>query len=629
MSTLADKLTMCADGTEAPLYVDDVFSTYLYTGNGSTQAITNGIDLVGEGGLVWTKQRSGSADNILYDTQRGNFYLRTDSTTAQGSSNSFTPNSDGFTWNNNNGLNNADTQTYTSWTFRKAPRFFDVVTYTGNGGTKVISHFLGSIPGMIIVKRTDTVGDWPAYHRSVLAKCGFLNTTGSFVSAQRFSSVTATDFTINVSTADCNANGGTYVAYLFAHDTTSDGLIQCGSCAGDTGTVVNLGWEPQWVLVKRSSTSGDGWTIHDNMRGMSVSGSARLWANVAEAESVNTSSYVTPTATGFTLNVGNPGTTYIYLAIRRPNKPPESGSEVYNAIARTGTGVAATITGVGFAQDLIIPATRPAAARYKTYVWDRLRGVDKTLATDAINGETSYTLQTSFNMGGFSLTNDAGREGINSSSVAAIFWNFRRAPGFFDVVCYTGAVSTVNHNLGVVPELIIVKSRFTIGSWMVDHKDFGTGMYAFFNTNGAEIGPDSTIWNSTKPTSTVFSTGTSALTNGSGRTYVAYLFATLPGISKVDSYIGNGSNQIINCGFAAGARFILIKRTDLTGDWYVWDTTRGIVAANDPHLSLNTTAAEATNDDSIDPASSGFIVNQVAATNINVLNGNYIFLAIA
>ena len=100
-------------------------------------------------------------------------------------------------------------------------------------------------------------------------------------------------------------------------------------------------------------------------------------------------------------------------------------------------------------------------------------------------------------------------------------------------------------------------------------------------------------------------------------------------MSKVGSYTGNGTNQTINCGFTAGARFVLIKRTDSTGDWYVWDTARGIVTANDPRLSLNTTAAEVTTDDSVDPASTGFIVNQLASTNINVTSATYIFLAIA
>lgn len=117
--------------------------------------------------------------------------------------------------------------------------------------------------------------------------------------------------------------------------------------------------------------------------------------------------------------------------------------------------------------------------------------------------------------------------------------------------------------------------------------------------------------------------------NQSGQTYIAYLFASKAGVSKVGSYTGNGTSQTIDCGFTTGARFILIKRTDSTGDWYVWDTARGIVAANDPHLSLNTTAAEVTTNDSVDPASVGFIVNQVAATNINVSSASYIFMAIS
>jgi len=107
------------------------------------------------------------------------------------------------------------------------------------------------------------------------------------------------------------------------------------------------------------------------------------------------------------------------------------------------------------------------------------------------------------------------------------------------------------------------------------------------------------------------------------------LFASCPGVSKVGSYTGNGTSQTINCAFTSGARFVMIKRTDSTGDWYVWDTARGIVPANDPYLLLNSTASEVTTNDSVDADSTGFIVNQVAATNINVNAATYIYLAIA
>jgi hypothetical protein len=117
--------------------------------------------------------------------------------------------------------------------------------------------------------------------------------------------------------------------------------------------------------------------------------------------------------------------------------------------------------------------------------------------------------------------------------------------------------------------------------------------------------------------------------DNNGKANVAYLFASCPGVSKVFSYTGNGSSQTINCAFTAGARLVLIKRTDSTGDWYIWDSARGIVSGNDPHLSLNTTSAEVTSNDSIDPDSSGFVVNQLSATNINVSSATYIGIAIA
>ena len=112
--------------------------------------------------------------------------------------------------------------------------------------------------------------------------------------------------------------------------------------------------------------------------------------------------------------------------------------------------------------------------------------------------------------------------------------------------------------------------------------------------------------------------------------WIAYLFATLAGISKVGSYTGNAGYAVnVNCGFSNGARFILIKRTDSTGDWYVWDSARGIVAGNDSYLLLNSAAAQVTNTDYIDPLSSGFTVTASAPAGLNAGGGTYIFLAIA
>jgi len=115
--------------------------------------------------------------------------------------------------------------------------------------------------------------------------------------------------------------------------------------------------------------------------------------------------------------------------------------------------------------------------------------------------------------------------------------------------------------------------------------------------------------------------------NAGANSYVAYLFATKAGISKVGNYTGTGTTLAIDCGFTTGARFILIKRTNATGDWYVWDTVRGIIAGNDPYLLLNSTAAEVTSTDYIDPVSTGFELSSTAPAAINANGGSFIYLA--
>ena len=171
--TSAKKLLEAAAGNAggAGLDVAEVFRTFLYTGNASTQTITNGIDLSGEGGLVWIKGRTGSAKyNTLTDSERGDGKsLFTEFTNAEVSSSpaNVAFNSSGFSINSNQQNLNGNGEDICSWTFRKAKKFFDVVTYTGNGSNRAIAHNLGSVPGMIIVKQTDGTTIWPVYHRGV------------------------------------------------------------------------------------------------------------------------------------------------------------------------------------------------------------------------------------------------------------------------------------------------------------------------------------------------------------------------------------------------------------------------------------------------------------------------------
>lgn len=637
-------LLLATSGGEAQAagdgYVDDVFSAYVRTGTGADVTVNTNIDMT-KGYMLWTKGRSGATDHAIYDSARGvTFDLASNLTSAQ------TTQSTGLKSVSGTGHTigslekmNTNTATYVDWVFRKSPKFFDVVTYTGNGASnRALSHQLNADVGMVMVKATSATGDWRVFHRSATGDLALNTNAAQTASKANIPSTTSSTFTVNGS---ANTSGVQYVAYLFAHDPSADGIIQCGSYVGNgstDGPDINLGWEPQFILYKASSTTGD-WGIHDTMRGLGAASSSttgtgnRLEPNTSDAET-GSSAFASLTATGFNIqgttvaDINGSGQTYIYLAIRRPNKPPTSGTQVYNAIARTGTGAAATVTGVGFAPDMVQIQARTGDSALNPPFIDRLRGGLKYLVSTTGGGEQVLG-ESAFGptMDGITL---GGDNETNRSTATYINHFFKRAKGFFDIVCDTGTgvAHGITHGLSVAPEFVIRKSRSGSTQWECWHSALAATEKLVLNSTAAKA-TDTAAWNSTLPTSTQFTVGTGANVNTNAATYVTYLFATLPGISKVGRYTGNGTSQTINCGFSTGARFILIKRTDATGDWYVWDSVRGIIAANDPHLSLNTTAAEVATDDSVDPEASGFIVNQNTATNINVSGGQYIFLAIA
>jgi hypothetical protein len=209
---------------------------------------------------------------------------------------------------------------------------------------------------------------------------------------------------------------------------------------------------------------------------------------------------------------------------------------------------------------------------------------------------------------------------------------FKRAPGFFDVVTYSGTGSARNqdHGLGVAPELVIVKARtgqYNM-NWHVGPFTPGySNGYLYLNT---DMGPGGTQSNYLPSvSSSTFGVTTDNGVNGSGYTYVAYLFATLPGISKVGSYTGTEETISVDCGFTNGARFVLIKRTDSTGNWCVFDSVRGIGVGNDPRILLNSAAAEDTGTNYVHGYSPGFLVTASGGSDVNAIGGSYIFLAIA
>ncbi len=621
------------------VYVEDVFSAYLYAGSNSATTITNGIDLSTKGGLVWSKGRTGTADNnLLIDTVRGvNKPLRSNETAAQYTETTLTAfNTTGYNITGANGDINLSGRNYVGWTFREQPKFFDVVTL--NSSTTTYNHNLGSTPGCIIVKCTDASGAyWVVWHRS------FANTTNNYLSLNTTDAVdnftnawpsapTSTQFSVNPSLW---ANGTTGIAYLFAHNAGgfgangTDNVISCGSFTtdGSGNATVTLGYEPQWVLMKASSGTGS-WFLTDNMRGMSYTGGNYLLANTSAAE-VAGNAYLRPTATGFGTFAFGPGSLdYIYIAIRRgPMKVPTTGTSVFAPIARTGTSSSNTAVTAGFPVDA---AFIKASSTVKPWdVEDRLRGGGKYLEFQStaaeVAGSPAATINFTASNTGVLLGTDSY---VNSSANSYANYFLQRAPSFFDEVCYTGtgAAQTLTHNLAAVPELMISRRRDAVAGWAVYSATLGATKYMRLQTDDAPS-TGTTLWNDTAPTSTQFTLGSTQ--SASSGTYVQYLFATCAGVSKVGSYTGTGTTQTINCGFAAGSRFVMIKRTDSTGDWYVWDSARGIIAGNDPYLLLNSTAAQVTNTDYVDTAATGFEISSTAPAAINANGGTFIFLAIA
>ena len=854
-------------------YVDDIFSTYVYTGNGSARSINNGIDLSGEGGMVWIKKRNSATggNSHIADTARGiTKYLTSNENYAENTDANRTSatTSQGFSLGTVTTVNN-NNDTYASWSFRKAPGFFDIVTYTGNGTAgRTVSHNLGCVPGCIMIKRLNGTADWKVYHRSTGAeKALALSNDAAAVDSDNYwndTEPTASVFTLKQNT-HLNADGGSYVAYVFAGGNSSDaaacsvnfnagsdylktqsaqynfgtgdftiefwvkldtaigtnataapGFFQLGTTdslqddfkwmtvrarndsggrwqmsikstsstnpttyssaggdyphpgqwyhvalvrhssktslyingelkigaiddttnynfddlligsyyannygldgqisnfrivkgsavytssfkpptapltsitntlllccqsstitaattipgtqtissngspsantshpfddlagfvfgenedqsvistgsyvgSGSAGLEVNLGWEPQFLIIKRSNASKN-WTMFDNMRGIATDGNdAFLYPNLSDAESA-TGDQLDLTPTGFKIKVtgailNGSGDTYIYMAIRRPDG--------YVGKVELGTDVFAMDTGAGGTTipnfDSLFPVDftlgKTVASSTDWFANARLMG-QKELAPNKTTAEDSgaYAVFDS-NLGwGNASWQDSGNQS----------WMWKRHAGF-DVVTYKGndvAGRQILHSLNAVPEMMWIKRRDTTTSWYVYHKGLNGGSSPenytlLLDSNSAEIDSNEP-WNDTAPTATHFTLGDNSGTNGTtSGTFIAMLFASVDGISKVGSYTGTGSTQTITTGFQP--RFLIIKKTNQIEHWWVLDTTRGWGSGNDKYLKLDTDAAQAEHDFGA-PTSTGFtLVDGNSAYNANT--ENYIYYA--
>lgn len=366
----------------------------------------------------------------------------------------------------------------------------------------------------------------------------------------------------------------------------------------------------------------------------------------------------TSSAINISLNFGQLGFTYTpptgYLALSTANLPDpvidpaqdESPSDYFNTVLYTGTGSTQSITGVGFQPDWVWIKQRTQS--YNHALYDVVRGDQKELQSSTTNSETTES------QGLLSLDSDGftvgTRVNINQSSTNLVAWNWKangsgvtntdgsitstvsaNTTSGFSIVSSvgTGAAGTTGHGLGVKPAFIIRKSRTSaFGHWYVYHHSVGASSAGILQLTNAFAG--ATAWNSTEPTSTVFSVGSAVDENKLNDNYITYVFAEVEGFSKFGSYVGNGSadGPFVYCGFRPA--WVMVKRSSSTGAWLIKDIEREYTYSTSTELAANYSNAEGAIDVNykFDSVSNGFKLRNSGA-DYNGSGSTYIYMAFA
>lgn len=649
-------------GATAPPAVDisDVFNFQLYNGNGSTVTIQTGFDMRNTTGSTMTMQKSRFttvATQLEVNGPSGmnnQGVLNPTSTAAGVGSTDYITSltTTGYTIGNYANAN-TNNQFYMSTVFKQSDGFFKLVTVSVTLGTAVNIDLssLGAV-GMVWVKNSVGTGDWFVWHKDLTANNNLrLNTTAAQTTTNAYLSVSGTTLTLSTTTPT-----GTYQIFAWAHNTSSDSLVKCGSYTGSgtvNGPTVSLGFEPQYLLIRARNGTGN-WQIFAPDLGLpGIGNQVMTLLNSTAAETIS-ARYFRLTADGFRMDavqtaVNTSGIVYIYMAIPRTRKAPTLGTSVFSPVVYTGTNAANRLLNLGIKCDMAWMRLRAGTGTGNTgfLVGNRIRGqyfvktqsdgpIETVVATGLDQQLATSERGTAFSSAvGVYIGNDSGTTNVDANINAVttanghVGFGFKRAPKFYDSVWYTGTGSTKTeiHNLRVAPEMMIIKRHDSADNWVVWHSGLTSIQYTVtLDTAAGVFGPSSTEFDATLPTSSVFTVGTASTVNASGGTFMAHLFATCPGVSKVGSYVGNGTTQDVDCGFSAGARFLLVKSSG-AGDWFVFDSARGMTVGSDPYLATSNTSAEGSAD--LLAAYAGGFQISAGTPSLNANGVTYIFLAIA
>jgi len=316
------------------------FNTVLYTGNGGNGHAITGVGFQPD--WVWLKCRSSAHDHFLFDAVNGvkRFLSSNDNGDLATADDSYLSvfGSDGFTLNNSDGMNESS-QTFASWNWKangsgsantvgvidstvsvNATSGFTIVKWVATDENTTIGHGLGVAPKVIIVKSTTVTQPWIMGHGSLgFTKNLYLNQTDAEnTSATMWVNTAPTSTVFTTGTNDNVAqNGQTFIAYCFSE---VQGFSKFGSYIGNgnaDGSFVHTGFKPAWVMIKRASTAGDNWLIHDSKRNGYNGGNKQLDADQANAE--GDSRLIDMFSNGFKIIINDAkinasGDTYIYMA---------------------------------------------------------------------------------------------------------------------------------------------------------------------------------------------------------------------------------------------------------------------------------------------------------------------------
>jgi hypothetical protein len=204
---------------------------------------------------------------------------------------------------------------------------------------------------------------------------------------------------------------------------------------------------------------------------------------------------------------------------------------------------------------------------------------------------------------------------------------WQRKPTAFDTFCFTGTGNSMTHTHNLEGEVGMAWwfAVSTTTHVYVYARPLGANKYLRLNGNAA-ANTDTLLWQNTHPTNTNFYTGGGY--NNTNQDHIVLLFGNASGISKIGTFTGNGTNQNIDCGFSNGIRFLMVKKTNSTGNWYFWDEAN-LTTTNQPFWYIQYSAALITNQDTIDTYSAGFNIKFNTNQSINTNGDTYLYYAIA